>query len=139
MNPQGPIIIIEDDKEETEMLLEIISGFNFRNPVSIISNSGEAVAFLRNAPDPFIILSGINLRGINGFQLRNAILEDHCLAQKCTPYIFYSAHATDETHSNVEKCKAHGYLHDINDYDQLRIRLHEVMQYWQISSGSALM
>lgn len=137
MNPHGPIIIIEDDKEETDLLLEIISELHFKNPVSIIAKSCDALEFLRHAPDPFIIFSGINLCGLNGFQIRTAILQDEELNSKCTPYIFYSAHATKETQRSVESCKAQGYLHDITDYNQLQTELGDVMDHWQKLSTPA--
>lgn len=135
MNPDGPIIIIEDDAEEAELLQEVISSLRFRNAIMVLQNPLEAMACLRDAEQPYMVLSGINLKLINGFKLREAILQDEALTRKCVPYIFYSAHATEETRQKVYDLKANGYFHDINDYNEMGDAMETIIRYWDMSSG----
>ncbi|WP_294819145.1 response regulator [uncultured Flavobacterium sp.] len=133
MNPDGPVIIIEDDPEEAMILQELIVSISSAREIITIGNSTEAISFLRACEKPFLILSGINLRGINGFELRQRILEDQALYRKCTPYIFYSAHGNETTLTKVYDLQADGYFHDISDYNELKKRLSLIVKYWENS------
>jgi len=57
--------------------------------VHYFDNAKDALSFLSDPGGyPFIVLSDINISGINGFQLRDKILEDEELTNKCVPYLF---------------------------------------------------
>jgi len=131
MNASGPIVIIEDDADEAMILKELLIDMSSQRDVVIISDSTKAIDYLQQCEKPFLILSGINLNGFNGFQLRNLILSDSILARKCTPYIFYSANATAETLTKVYDLQANGYFHGINNYDELGSRLSMIINYWE--------
>lgn len=130
MNINGPIIIIEDDPEEVMILQELIQGITARHGV-VTLDSRNAIDYLSCCEKPFLILSGINLRGLNGFQLRDLILQDKVLARKCGPYIFYAAHSNHEILKKVYDLQASGFLHDINDYSLLESKLTQVIHYWE--------
>ncbi|PZR22595.1 MAG: hypothetical protein DI539_05070 [Flavobacterium psychrophilum] len=131
MNLSGPIIIIEDDPDEAMLLKELIEFRTASHRVIVVPQSALAIKFLAECEKPFMILSGINLRGLNGFQLRDIILSDPLLARKCTPYIFYAAHSSEDMLERVSELQAGGYFHDINDYNQLGDRLSSIISYWE--------
>ena len=56
MNPDGPIIIIEDDADEAELLQEVISSLRFGNAILVLRNPLEAMARLREAEQPYMVL-----------------------------------------------------------------------------------
>lgn len=134
MNRTGPIVIIEDDPEEAILLGELLQNITTKYEIIVLPQSNGAIQFLRECEKPFMILSSINLKGLDGFQLRNLILSDPALARKCTPYIFYAAHSSDEMLARVAELQAGGYFHDINDYTQLSDRLSSIISYWEQSA-----
>lgn len=134
MNTNGPIVIIETDYEEAELLKEVVNSLDYKNPVVIISDPMAAMAELHNIEQPYMVLSAINMRPLSGFALREAVLSDDALSRKCVPYIFYSAHATEETRKQVFDLKAHGYFHDINDYNEMGDTLNAILRYWTMCS-----
>ena len=137
MNIHGPIIIIENDADEISLLTEIISDLGYNNPIVAIQNSSSAVQAIKDAEKPFMVLSAINLMGLSGLEVRDKILQEASLARKCTPYIFYSAHATPETREAVFSRQANGYIHDVNDYHKLGETMDIVMRYWKMSGHVA--
>jgi CheY-like chemotaxis protein len=130
MNPNGPIVLIEDDADEAEILCELFNRICPANEVIVINDSRKAVQALSNCEKPFIIFSSVNLSALNGFQLRNEILADTLLSRKCSPYIFYAASSNEEMLKRVYDAQASGYFHDITDYNELGDRLASIVEYW---------
>lgn len=74
MNKNGPIIVIEDDLDDQEMLKQVFKELNYPNKVIYFSEAHEALDYLIfTSLKPFIILSDINMPKLNGFQLRELI------------------------------------------------------------------
>lgn len=134
MNTNGPIVIIDEDDFEVGMLREVIEDLGYSNPIVAIPNAKNALETLRNSEKPFMVLSAINMKSINGFQLRDEILKEKELSRKCAPFIFYSAHATEDTCREVFNRQANGFIHDINDYSKLQESIDLVLKYWKMSS-----
>lgn len=134
MNITGPIIIIEEDNYETDILREVISDLGYNNTVIGIDNPCKAIDFLRSSEKPFMVLSAINMKGINGLQLRDEILKEQELSRKCAPFIFYSAYATEDTCREVFNRQANGFIHGINDYVHLQQSIEVILKYWKMSS-----
>ena len=62
MNKPGPIIVIEDDFEDQELLEETFKVLNYPNKVIFFSNGFSALNFLiSSGTNPFLILSDINV------------------------------------------------------------------------------
>lgn len=137
MNIHGPIIIVEDDIDEINLLTEIITDLGYNNKIVVIENSSMALQVMREVEKPFLVLSAINTRGMNGLAVRDAILAEQSLARKCFPYIFYSAHATNETREAVFNRQANGFIHNINDYSKLGETMNMVLKYWSMSGHVA--
>lgn len=131
MNLNGPIVIIEDDEDEVLILKEILKDIVPEHEIYVIPSSIVALDWLRKTEKPFLTLSAINLSAQNGFELRGEMLQDPELTRKCTPFIFYSAHATSQMLKKVYDLGANGYFHDLNDYTALRKTLNTVVEYWK--------
>jgi CheY-like chemotaxis protein len=91
MNSNGPVIIIEDDLDDQEMLADVFKKLGYLNEIRFFGDGQTALDFL-NATEivPFLILSDINLPKLDGFALRNKIKLDAKLQLKCIPYLFFS-------------------------------------------------
>jgi len=91
MNKQGPIIVIEDDADDKELLTAAFKELEYKNEVLFFSDGEKALAYL-TADDiyPFLILSDINLPKLDGFELRKMVQTNDGLSVKCIPYLFFS-------------------------------------------------
>lgn len=134
MNTKGPIVLIEDDAEEAELLCELFNSISPDNELIVIDDSRNALTVLTGCEKPFIVFSSINLNALNGLQLRERILADTTLARKCFPYILYAASSNDEMLKRVYDVQASGYFHGIADYNALGERLLNIVEYWARSA-----
>jgi len=82
---------------------------------------------------PFLIISDINMPKLNGYELREKIILDKKLNQKCIPYVFLS---TSRAASNVEKAyeyAIHGYFEKQFDFSKYQIMIKGIVDYWKSS------
>lgn len=91
VNKQGPIIIIEDDNDDQEILAEVFYDLNYKNKILFFSDGEAALNHINHCTDlPFLILSDINIPKLDGFALREKLKTDAKLSNKCIPYFFFS-------------------------------------------------
>ena len=91
MNRNGPIIILEDDIDDQELLTEAFKNLKYSNELMFFVDGHRALEFLNDSDiTPFLILSDINLPKLDGFALRNKIRMDAKLQLRCIPYLLFS-------------------------------------------------
>src|SRR6185436_923386 len=94
MNKTGPIIVIEDDIDDQEILDKIFTELDFKNEIIYFSEREKALEYLTStAIEPFIILSDINMPKLSGMELREKIPTNEDLRLKCIPYLFFTTSA----------------------------------------------
>lgn len=134
MNRRGEIIVIDDDIDDREIMGELLSSLGYSDNVVLISDSEQALEYLKNMTDkPFMVISDINMPKMNGYQLRDKVLEDAELAEKCIPYLFFTTSGSPETVSSAYKKSVHGFFQKINDYKTFKEALKKIIEYWQIA------
>ncbi|HYO21054.1 MAG TPA: response regulator, partial [Flavisolibacter sp.] len=63
MNKSGPIIVIEDDLDDQDILTEIFRKLNYPNEIIFYSDGNEALQYLsQNDSQPFLVLSDSNMQ-----------------------------------------------------------------------------
>ena len=94
MNKGGPIIIIEDDLDDQEMLTEIFRDLDYKNETIFFGDGEAALVFLVDTEiEPFIIFSDINMPKLNGVELREKVHNNEDLRIKSIPYLFFTTTA----------------------------------------------
>jgi len=92
----GPIIVIEDDQDDRDILKEIFEKIDYPNIVRYFNDGESALEYLnRTDVIPFLILSDINMPLLDGFALRDKVKMDAKLQVKCIPYLFFTT-ASDQ-------------------------------------------
>jgi CheY-like chemotaxis protein len=131
MNKKGPIIIIEDDKDDQELLAEVFEELGYDNEVRFF-DSGEVVLQYLNTTieKPFIILSDINLPQLTGLELRDKILENEALRLKCIPYLFFTTAASQQAIVDAYSRSAQGFFVKPASYDQILSMIRKIIEYW---------
>lgn len=131
MNRTGPIIIIEDDEDDQDLLKEVFEKLQYPNKLHFFTDGYKALAYLNESDAiPFIILSDINLPKLDGFALRNKIKMDEKLQLRCIPYLFFSTAVNQEAVINAYSLSVQGFFLKQNSIDELEKTVKVIMEYW---------
>ncbi|HUQ96020.1 MAG TPA: response regulator [Chitinophagaceae bacterium] len=131
MNTKGPVIVIEDDSDDQEMLLDAFKKLGYPNEILFFADGQDALDFLnRTDVIPFIILSDINLPKLDGFALRSKIKMDAKLQLKCIPYLFFSTAANQKAVVDAYSLSVQGFFTKQNTMAELEKTISVIMEYW---------
>ena len=132
MNKQGPIIVIEDDLDDQEILEEIFQKLGYVNAIIFFVDGNLALEYLNKTDtQPFLILSDINMPRINGFELRNKVFTNEQLQLKCIPYLFFTTSATKKAVTDAYSMSVQGFFVKPNSISELERTIKKIVEYWQ--------
>lgn len=132
MNKTGPIIVIEDDIDDQEVLLEIFHKLDYKNEIIFYKDGNEALEYLnRTDVQPFLILSDINMPKIDGFELRSKVFTNEQLQTKCIPYLFFTTSATKKAVIDAYALSVQGFFLKPNSVSDLERTIKKIVEYWQ--------
>jgi CheY-like chemotaxis protein len=94
MNLSGPIVVIDDDEDDHEIIIEVCERMHLKKHLKCFRDGEEALKYLKSSFEhPCIILCDINMPKITGFELRKTINANNSLRERSVPFIFYSTAA----------------------------------------------
>jgi CheY-like chemotaxis protein len=130
MQNGGPIIVIEDDIDDQDLLEETFKVLNYPNRVIFFSNGDDALTFMsKTKTKPLLILSDINLPKIDGFEIKKEINKKESL--KHIPYLFFSSSAQEESIKIAYQVSAQGYFVKPDNTITLLNTIRAIVEYWQ--------
>ncbi len=128
----GPIIIIDDDIDDQEILETVFASLQIENPTVFFSSCEEALRYLETTTDkPFIILCDINLPRMNGFELRQKINEDQFLREKSIPFVFWSTTAHPDAVKKAYDLTVQGFFKKKGNMQDIADEVRIVLDYWK--------
>jgi CheY-like chemotaxis protein len=134
MNSRGPIVVIEDDLEDQELLEEAFSILNFPNQVLFFVNGNDAIHYMDRAlTKPMLIISDINMPEIDGFTLRKKILNNILLCSLDIPFVFLTTGNNSKTVRDAYALSCGGFFKKGNSMEELRNTIKIIIEYWQIA------
>lgn len=132
MNKKGPIIVIEDDIDDQEILLSIFEKLDYHNEIIFYKDGHAALEYLnRTDVQPFLILSDINMPKIDGFELRTKVFTNEQLQTKCIPYLFFTTSATKKAVIDAYALSVQGFFLKPNSIEDLERTIRKIVEYWQ--------
>lgn len=132
MNKNGPVIIIEDDPDDQEILKDIFQKLNYANTVMFFADGQEALDFIDKTDIlPFLILSDINMPKLNGFELREKLKTDAQLQIKCIPYLFFSTALNQKAVIDAYSLSVQGFFIKQRSVAELEKTISVIMEYWK--------
>lgn len=132
MFKDGPIIIIEDDVDDQEMIAEIFKKLDHKNEIVFFHDGNDALDFLNKTDiHPFLILSDINMPKINGFELRSMVHTNEKLSIKCIPYLFFTTAATKQYVYDAYSMSVQGFFKKPNTFTELEKTIGVIVNYWK--------
>lgn len=132
MQKSGPIIVIEDDADDQQLLDETFKFLNYPNEVIFFADGYEALAYIEKTDvSPFLILSDINMPKIDGFELRKKVYNNELLKLKCIPYLFFTTGAQRQAVYDAYSMSAQGFFIKPSSIEQLQNTIRKIVEYWQ--------
>ena len=132
MNKDGPIIVIEDDMDDQEILHEIFQNLGYTNKISYFIDGNEALDYLNQTDvQPFLILSDINMPKLNGFELRNKVFNNIQLQEKCIPYLFFTTGANKKAVSEAYAISVQGFFLKPSTIPLFQETVRKIIEYWK--------
>jgi CheY-like chemotaxis protein len=133
MHPSlGPIIILEDDLDDQEILRDILAELNLPYRIDFYTQARDVLVYLNDTSEnPFIILSDVNLPSMNGLELREAINEDEYLRQKSIPFIFISTSADQFAIKQAYNLTVQGYFVKQHSIPEIKKMVKLIIDYWE--------
>jgi CheY-like chemotaxis protein len=131
MSKNNPVVILEDDPEDQELIQEAFKELGILNPLRIFSTGDEVLNYLRSTHEqPFIILSDINLPGMNGLELREEIDKDKELRKKSIPFLFFTTASDQYAIEKAYELTVQGYFVKENMFSDLKATIKLMVDYW---------
>ena len=129
----GPIIIAEDDPDDQEILRDILQELHVQNELKFFDNGQKVLNYLLQTIDhPFMILSDVNLLGMNGHDLKASINAHPELSKRSIPFIFLTTSVEPNVLRRTYEMKAQGYFQKGDSMDQMLNMLNVIIQYWTL-------
>jgi len=131
MNRQGPIIIIEDDLDDQNILQEAFDSLNYGNEILFFDDGYAALKYLtENTVEPFIIFSDINMPKLNGIELREKIHQNEELRLKSIPFLFFSTSAEQKHVVDAYSKSAQGFFIKPSRFEDVKDIIKIILDYW---------
>ena len=132
MAQAGPIIIIEDDIDDQQLVEEALAQIGITNELIFFDKAQPAYNFLLvTTKQPFLIITDMNLPGMNGLEFQKKICENEYLRRKSIPFIFFSTTDNPYTVNKAYDNVVQGYFHKPSQFDDLKETLESIMAYWK--------
>ena len=130
----GPIVLVEDDKDDIDIFNEVLKELSIPNKVIAFVHPKEAYNFLDTSKEqPFIIVSDMNLPGMSGLEFKNMLDANESLRKKSIPFIFYSSLAEKKYVTEAYLyLTVQGYFRKAHNYKEIKDQVRVIFEYWKI-------
>jgi CheY-like chemotaxis protein len=133
MSKTGPILIIDDDPDDQDMIDRILSNMKLENERKKFYDGEEILKYLKTTSEkPFIIICDINMPIMNGIQLKEEIERDPQLKSKSIPFVYLSTTANPQQVKKAYELTVQGFFVKGQSYDALKASLHQIVDYWKL-------
>jgi CheY-like chemotaxis protein len=133
MHKKGPIIIIEDDADDQELMNEIFRELQIPNLVKFFNSCLQAFDYLLTTIEkPFLIISDINLPAMTGLELYKKIMSNDVLRVRTIPFIFLTTSSDSQTVAQAFEMPVQGFFVKPSSIHELKDMMKMIIDYWKI-------
>lgn len=138
MNNNGPVLIVDDDQDDRELIGEIFNNLNYNNRILLFADGQEAFDYLLQSNEaPFIILSDIHMPRLNGPELRDKIEHHEKLSHQHIPFIFFTTSTTKKAIFDAYSVSSDGFFIKPSTYKGLEDMIAKIYSYWSACHSPA--
>ena len=129
---KSPILIVEDDKDDCELLTTALLAIGITNEFVCFQNPAEALIYLKTTKsETFLIISDVNMPLMNGFDFKKKINEDGKLSRKKIPFVFLSTSASTYLVNEAYDLSIQGYFQKPSDFRAMNDVVRSIVEYWK--------
>ena len=130
----GAVYIVDDDIDDHHILKEIWKELNLPNQLLFFSSARDMMDHLTGADRaPFLIICDVNLPQIDGFELRQQLLDKGLKKFRSVPFIYWSNHASEAQITRGYDLSAHGFFIKGNSFEEMKNTFKSIINYWSLS------
>ncbi len=127
----APIIIVDDDTDDRELLQDAWGELDYKNPLIFFNKGEDLLHYLKTEKTiPFLILCDVNIRKMDGFQLKEKLMEDTSLNYKSIPFVFWSSAASNAQIQKAYDLSVNGFFLKENNFEEIKQSLIDIVKYW---------
>jgi CheY-like chemotaxis protein len=136
MNHTGPVLIIDDDEDDRELLGEVFRNLKYENQLLFFSDGQKAYDYLSETSEiSFMILSDVSMPRLTGVELRHNIEANEKLRSRCIPFIFFTTATTKTAISEACRSVSQGFFLKPNSFKELEDIVKKIVEYWMGSQS----
>lgn len=130
----APILIVDDDLDDQEFLQEAWKELEYANPLIFFTEPKDVLNFLRKENTvPFLIISDVNLRKMDGFEFKKTLLEDSSMNYRSIPFVFFSNTASNKQVEKAYDLGSNGFFIKGRNITEIKETFTSIIEYWQKS------
>ena len=130
MDKTGPIIIIDDDLDDQDLLRELFAELKLDNEVRFFPEGETALDYLSNpAIRPFLIISDVKMPRMDGFELRKQVAA-RASHSNTTPFLFFTTGSTAQVLNQAYVNSVQGIFQKPVKYHDWKVTITSIIQYW---------
>lgn len=131
---KGPIILVEDDANDAEVVAEAIKEIGVQNKVITFMAAEEAYRYLTTTADkPFFILCDIRMPVLDGLSFRDRIIKNPSLKKKSIPFVFFTGVVSQDIVNSAYDMDVQGFYQKEKSYEGVKEQLLAICLYWKAS------
>ena len=131
---RSPIIIIDDDIDDTALIREAFDELKCENEIIVFHDSASAFQYLEQLKQkPFFILCDINMVRLNGLELRQLINENEKLRLLAIPFLFWSTSGSSHLVNQAYSLNIQGFFKKPDSIQEIKKMISIIMKYWDCS------
>lgn len=131
MPKNGPIVLIDDDPDECEVIGEAFKMENITNELKCFYDGADALQYLSSTHEqPFLILTDINMPKLGGIALREVIQQNPELKEKSIPFIFLTTSAGPNAVRQAYEMSVQGFFEKPTRLADIRKMIRVICDYW---------
>ena len=134
MTNDAPIIVIEDDADDQEIMQLAIKDIGISNRLIFFERGKDAFEYLKATGDkPLVIFSDVNLPLQSGVELKRQIDEEPFLREKSIPFVFFTTFIEQRSVDIAYKeLTIQGYFRKSSNYQEFKNTVKLIIDYWCI-------
>ena len=130
----GPIIVVEDDLDDQNLMEEAIRESMENARIIFFADAKEALAYLASTKDnPFVIFCDINLPKLNGIEFKRKIDSEPYLRKKSIPFVFFSTAVSQaQVNEAYLTMTVQGFFQKSSSYQEYKNIVKLILNYWEL-------
>jgi DNA-binding NtrC family response regulator len=123
--------IIDNDLDDQDVLKDVWKELKLTNELIFLKDAEEAMRMLEQVRiAPFIIICELNLPGVNGFDLRQKMLDRNKKRFKSVPFIYWTTQASEQQIVKAYDLSVHGLFIKDPNFNELKNTFTSIINYW---------